>query len=276
VIPALAVARQLLQHRPEILFDVEFVEVVEDSVLDYGLNFRSSFPIVWLSRIWNSKPQYPSGFSNFGVFGGGLTRFGVGIVGAETFARFSQNATRTLLQKELRTSDGLPASLHIGDRYPVMTAGFFGDTSGPGEVFTPPPTFNFEDLGVVLKITPKVHGYDDVSLEVDAEFKVLTGRATNGIPVIANRKILSRLRVRNGEWAVIAGLTRSSEARTLTGVAGLAQMPGLGPLFRQTNRRRDEAQTLFLIKPRLLTPPLSEVVMKPLWTGTETRPRPAL
>lgn len=276
VIPALAVARQLLHHRPEILFEVEFLEVIENSLLDYGLNLQSSFPIVWLSRIWNSTPSYPQGFANFGVFGGGMTRFGIGIVGAESFARFSEGSTRTLIHKEMRTSDGLAASLHIGDKYPILTAGYFGQTSGSGEVYTPPPTFNFEDLGVVLKLTPKVHGYDEVSLEVDAEFKVLTGQVTNGIPVIASRKMLSRMRVRNGEWAVIAGLTRASEARTIAGIAGLSNLPALGALFRQNSRRRESGQTLFLIKPRLLTPPLSEIETPPLWTGSETRPRFAM
>jgi general secretion pathway protein D len=105
---------------------------------------------------------------------------------------------------------------------------------------------------------------------------VLTGQALNGIPVIANRKLVSQARVRPGEYAVLAGLVRASEARVITGIAGLAQMPALGALFRRNSKTKESGETLFVIKPRLLSPPLSEVLTPPLWTGSETKPRLAL
>jgi type II secretory pathway component GspD/PulD (secretin) len=69
---------------------------------------------------------------------------------------------------------------------------------------------------------------------------------------------------------------RASEARSITGIAGLATLPAIGALFRQNSKSTDNGQTLFIIKPHLLSPPLSEVVTRPLWTGTETRGRPEL
>jgi type II secretory pathway component GspD/PulD (secretin) len=278
VIPALAVLRQLLHHRPEVRIEVEFVEVIENSALDYGLRLPTSFGVAWLGKLFNlpSVPTIPEGFTNFVTFGGGKTLFGIGVAGAEMFANFSKGSTRTLLTAELRSVDGQPAQFHVGDKYPILTTGYFGTTTGRGEVHAPPPAFNFEDLGVVVKVTPKVHGWDEMSLEVDAEYKVLTGEALNGIPIIANRKFASRARVRSGEWAILAGLVRASEARVITGMAGLAQLPAIGALFRRNTTAKDSGHTLFIIKPRLLSPPLSEVITRPLWTGTETRGLPAL
>ncbi len=52
--------------------------------------------------------------------------------------------------------DGLPATLHVGEKYPIITSGYFGNTSGSGTVYTPPPTVSFEDLGLLIKVTPHV------------------------------------------------------------------------------------------------------------------------
>ena len=81
--------------------------------------------------------------------------------------------------------------------------------SGQSDQLFLPPTFNFEDLGLVLQFTPHVHGAGEVTLELDTELKALTGQSVDEIPVIANRKLQSVVRLRPGEWAVIAGLLNS-------------------------------------------------------------------
>jgi len=273
---ALTLFEQLLAHRAEVSIEVEFIEVTENSALDIGMRLQTSFPLVWLSKIWNSTPTFPQGFANFATFGAGKSFFGLGIASAEMFATFADTSARTLMKSEMRSSEGTPVTFHVGDKFPVLSSGFFGPIQGPGEVFTPPPTFNFEDLGVVLKITPKVHTMDEVTLAVEAEFKVLTGEALNGIPIIANRKFNTSARIRNGEWAVLAGLVRNSEARTVTGLAGLSRIPVIGPALRSNTRNRESGQALLVIRPRVLGLPTSEILTQPMWTGSETRPRPAM
>jgi general secretion pathway protein D len=59
-----------------------------------------------------------------------------------------------------------------------------------------------------------VHGTEDVTLTVEAEFKVLAGQASNGIPIISNRSLKSDVTLKMGEWAVVAGLIDDEDART--------------------------------------------------------------
>jgi type IV pilus assembly protein PilQ len=117
-----------------------------------------------------------------------------------------------------------------------------------------------------------VHGTEEVSLDVEAEFKVLTGESLNGIPVIATRQLQSQVRLRNGEWAVVAGLMSASEARTITGPAGLSRLPVLGHLFRDKTRTRDVRDLLLILKPTLLSLPPDREDTRPVWVGTQPRP----
>ncbi|MCW5980653.1 MAG: type II and III secretion system protein [Bryobacteraceae bacterium] len=272
IIPAQALFEQLLYKRPEVVVDVEFIEVVENSSLDYGLRLQTSFPLVWLGKLANVVSTIPTGYA-FATFGGGLSTFGIGLTDAELFASMARASSRLLLRSTVRSTNGQPASLHVGEKYPIMTSGYFGAVEGTGEVFTPPPSFNFEDLGVVVKVTPYIHGDKDVTLEVESEFKVLAGDSINGIPVVASRKFQGTVRVAQGQWAVISGLLRTSEVKSITGLAGLSQLPGLGPLFRQNSTRKEFSQTLLVLKPRLVIPPPTEAVTDSVWTGAEGRPR---
>ncbi len=273
--PAQLLFEQMLARRPEVVVEVEFVEIADTSSASFGLRLPTSFPLAWLGKFWNVSGEAARGAA-YATFGGGATLIGLGLADAELFAAMTRSSSQLLVKSLLRSVHGQQAALHVGDKYPILTVGYFGPIQGEGQVYTPPPTFNFEDLGVVVKVTPYVHGAEEVTLEVELEYKVLAGEAINGIPVISNRRFQGVVRVRHGEWAVIAGLVRSQEARTITSLAGLGQLPVFGPLFRQNLRERDAAQTLIVLKPRIVTLPPSETVTVPLWTGTETRPRSPL
>ena len=141
---------------------------------------------------------------------------------------------------------------------PIMTMGYFGKTVPGEQVYTPPPSFNFEDLGLVLKITPKVHDSREVSLDVEAEFKLLGNTNFNGIPVISNRKFLNHVRLRFDESAIVAGLMNNTTATALSGLAGVVRIPGIGPLLGRTTKDHDQGELVLVIQPRLLSLPASE------------------
>jgi len=203
-----------------------------------------------------------------------MSIFGIGLANAEIFASMSRSSSRLLLKSTVRSTNGQPATLHVGDKYPIMTSGYFGNTGNQkGTVYTPPPSFNFEDLGVVVKVTPYIHGTKDVTLDVETEFKVLSGGTSNGIPVVANRKFQGTVRVAEDQWAVVSGLVKSSDIKSFTGIVGLSQLPIIGHVLRENSREKESGQTLIVLKPRLVIPPATEVVTDTLWTGSEGRPK---
>jgi general secretion pathway protein D len=267
--PAQAILEQLLNYRSEVGIEIEFLQVTNTDLLNFGLNLPSAFPSNWL------KPgaALPAVGGYLQLLGGGATLFGIGIPDASFLANRTQSSSRTLFRTVVRSEDGLPATFHVGDHYPVLTAGYFGPASFSegGTVVSPAPQITFEDLGLLVKITPNVHGTDEVTLDIDAEFQALGGSSLNGIPVITNRKLTSTVRVKAGQWSAVAGIMTTSEARSISGLAGLSQIPGLGALMRQNSRENDKSTVLILMRPHILSLSPDQKVTRTIWVGTEGR-----
>jgi general secretion pathway protein D len=272
--PARAVFNQLLHHRPQVDIQMELLEVDVSSSLIYGLDLSPTLPLNYLGTFWHSSRLVPSAVSGLLTFGGGQSMFGIGIATANALAQLTQANTRTLVHSEIRAVDSTPATVHVGERLPVLTSGYFGPASFSqgGHVYMPPPSFTFEDLGVTMKVTPRIHGMYEVTLELETEFKVVTGQSLNGIPIISNRKLATKVRLREGESAVVAGLLNTNQARTIGGVAGLSNIPVLGELVRKTDKQLQTTQVLLVIKPTLLDLPPDQFVTPTIFTGPDTRP----
>jgi general secretion pathway protein D len=135
-----------------------------------------------------------------------------------------------------------------------------------------PPTINFVDLGVILKITPSVHEEGEVTIDLDSEYKVLGATDANGNPTISSRKVTGKVRLKNDESAIVAGLVNTVDGDTFTGLAGVSKIPWIGRLLRTNNINHSTDEVLVVLRPHLVASPPWDEVAKPMWVGTETRP----
>ncbi len=274
VLVAQQVFEDLLQPRAQVEIDVKFLEISQADAWSFGLSLPTSLQFFPLTHTLNNLPAVPSGVTNLLVFGGGASMIGMAVADAQLMAKMTQSRSKMLLQTQIRSIDGQPATIHIGDKYPIMTSGYFGATNSAqsANYYTPTPSFTFEDLGLEIKATPKVHGTGDVTMDLEAAYKVLTGTGVNGIPIISSRELKSTVTLNTGEWAIVAGLLQAQEARLLTGIYGLSSLPLLGPLIKDRDQSKNNNAVLIMVRPRLLTAPPSEVVTRTYRLGSEARP----
>src|SRR5262249_27887742 len=163
----------------------------------------------------------PTSIQGVLAFGGGKTLIGIGIQSTSLIAQLSRSTEKILLDTELRSLSGQKATIHIGQKYPIITGGYGTATIASGQSgITPAPSFTYQDLGLSLTATPFVHNSKDVSLDVEAQFQVLTGQSINGLPIISNKSMKNITRLKFGEWAIIGGLMNAHEARIVAGLAG--------------------------------------------------------
>jgi hypothetical protein len=261
LVPAQALYYQLLRKRAEVMIEVELVVVPKKTTLSFGLGFPTAFPLVPLVKSL--------------ALAGGPVSFGLGIGSAEFIAAWTKSTATAMFHAEMRSLDGSPAQFHAGEKYPIITMGYVGAVApGSGDnVFAPPPTFNFEDLGLSLKVTPKVHDSKEVTLEVEAEYKLLGGASLNGNPIISSRKFANRVRLRFDQAAIIGGLVTDSTSTTLSGLAGVSSIPIIGTVLGRTSKTREQNETMLVLKPRLLTMPPTEYPPPEIWIGAESRLR---
>ena len=268
-------ARQILtnlsRNRAQVNIEVELLSVSKNSTLTYGLQLQNMAPVLNFGTFLHNPAAAISGFAQFATFGGGATFMGIGIADAAAFATVSNSLGDAIFRADVTALDGQVASLKVGDRYPILTSAYIGP-SGPGANTGIPPAVQFQDLGLILKMTPTVQGNGEISLDLDAEQNALNGAANNGIPVITTRHFQGLTRLVTGESAVIAGLMQSSISENVAGFPGISRIPLLGRLFSTTTKTELVGQTLIVVTPRLVSLPPWETPSPVLWVGTETKP----
>jgi len=184
--------------------------------------------------------------------------------------------TKIIQNPEIRSIDGQPAKLRVGDKIPVATGSFQAGV-GVGATGVNPlvnTQFQYLEVGVNVDITPRVHPNHEVSMKVIIEVSSQTGLSTIGgiqQPIISQRKIEQDIRLKEGEVNVLGGLFEKTDTRTLNGWPGLAKIPFMRYLFSDDKIDHQENEVLIVMTPRIVRiPEWTKGNLRPLYSGSET------
>jgi len=157
----------------------------------------------------------------------------------------TKGLVKILAEPKLLAIDGQPGSFNVGNEiaYPSSvglsstTAYAFKNT---GIILNFTPTIMEKSNRVILKLSPEISEVDDT----------LTSIA--GIPGIKTRKVDTTVELADGETLVIAGLLSRTTSNSDTIVPGLGDIPVIGFLFSNLERRKRETELVIFITPKIV------------------------
>jgi general secretion pathway protein D len=145
----------------------------------------------------------------------------------------------------------MPAQARFGERVPVPVTTFSPIATG-GISQQPITSFNYENIGVNIDITPRMHHNDDVSLALKVEVSSVSGVGFGGLPTFGNRYIDTVIRLKDGETNMLAGLIRDDERRILEGIPGLSDLPVIGRIFSRNRKETQETDIILTLTPHIV------------------------
>jgi len=256
--------------RPEVIIDVELLEVNRTRLLEYGLQIASPTTSGTPTGINGSIDINRENFTLANLRN--LTAADVflsGIPGVYYRLLKNDTATRTLANPQLRTSDGITAQARFGDEVPVPVTTFAPIAAG-GINQQPITSFNYRTIGVNIDITPRLHHDDQVTLALKVSLSNLSGTGFGGLPTFGNREITTTIRLKDGETNMLAGLIRDEERTSLAGVPGLSDLPVLGRLFAYNHKDSTQTDIILTLTPHIVRIlDLNEADLRPFRIGRD-------
>lgn len=247
-----------MEHPSQIRLEAQIIEINSDYTKNLGIQYWSQTPGS------NSSSGSSTGNSNSGItvgtaglFYGGedfsSTRKHGGWLGSHVAnvnvtlqALINEGKARILSRPSITTMSGKTANILIGGRIPIPVS------DGNGNV-----SIDWHEYGVKLNIEPVVDSEDKITSKVHAEVSTLDYSHgvkidSFSVPGIATREAESEVNVRSGMTMAIGGLINSEDAKIVSKIPLLGDLPIIGRFFRHTSNTRDKREVIILITPTLV------------------------
>ena len=248
VAAAARIIQAIDKARPEVVIDVELLEVNRTRLLEYGLQFASpGSPGINGAVDANRDKLTLQDLTNLSQSDIILTNL------PALYYRLlkSDSNTRTLANPQLRTSEGVAAQARFGEQVPVPVTTFAPIATG-GVQQQPITSFQYQNIGVNIDITPRTHHDDDVSLALKVVVTSQLGTGFGGLPTFGNREITTSIRLRDGETNLLAGLIRDDERTVMEGIPGLSDVPVVGRLFAHNRKETQQTDVVLTLTPHII------------------------
>src|SRR5207248_4273631 len=166
----------------------------------------------------------------------------------------SDSNTKLIAKPQLRGAEGQKITLNLGDDIPIPSTVFTPLATG-GANTNPLTSFNYRTVGIVVEMTPRVTIEGEVILDLSVENSTRSGDvnvAGQNLPSFGTRKVVTRLRLRDGESNLLAGLLREDERKSLSGLPGAIRIPGLKQLLSNNDQTTAQTDIVMLLTPHIV------------------------
>lgn len=256
------------QRRAQVVIESLIVEVGEDDATEFGVQWQAGnlggkggFGGVNLGGSGvNATPTsktsidvLPKGL-NIGLVNGTVDIPGIGkVLDLKVLARAlkSKGGTNVLSTPNLLTLDNEAASIFVGQTIPFVTGSYV--TGGGGTSNNPFQTVQREEVGLKLNVRPQISEGGTVKLDIYQEVSSVDTRASVEAGTVTNKRAIdTSILLDDGQIMVLGGLLQDGYSQSNDAVPWLADIPGLGALFRNEKRSVTKTNLMVFLRPYII------------------------
>ena len=193
-------------------------------------------PVDEVTRKWNDDENIP-----------GVIRFGKGVDGypyefyyaAKIDALISDGKANILARPNITTIQGKEAVINIGSEVPVPTVSTTNSTTTT--------SIKYREAGIILKCTPRVNEDGIITVKVHTEVSSPMYVEDMKAYRFQKRSADTIVRLKDGQTMVIGGLIGSDEAKQMSKVPFLGDIPILGNLFKHIQKSKSDTEVMIFL-----------------------------
>jgi general secretion pathway protein D len=258
---------QLDKIPEQVMIQTMIVEATLDKTDKLGVEWNAVMPKIFGT---DSTGQATTDFNvgaaadgfRYTIAGGNLT----GLINAlKTDDKFEVLSTPRIF-----TSNNVQAEINISQSVPYILS-TREDVNG-NQTFN----YDFQDVGIVLTVTPRITSNGMVTLDVVQTANDLQGFTDFNAPIVNKRQAETTVSVRDGETIVLGGIMRSTVTANVKKLPILGDIPILGELFKSRSKTTSKTELMVFLTPRVVRDPeearrLREDTEQSLSPGVQTR-----
>jgi len=230
---------------PQVLINVVFLEVTHRDDLDLGTEFFYDHGMNQRGHIFESS---------FGVGAqttGGFYRIIEDNVDVTMRAIAEVGKMEVLSRPSVLARHNEEATIVVGQEVPFIRN---SRVTQDGQTIN---TVEYEDIGIILRVTPYIVSGEQVEMVIAPEISTLTGETvpisnTIDAPVFAKRAAETRVVMPTGKTVVIGGLMQDDKTETVRKIPVLGSIPVLGLPFRHKVKEDSKTELLIFLTPRIV------------------------
>ena len=272
------------QDQPEVMLEVEVLEVDHNKLTQIGAQYPSSV-ILSVGDLSSAAISDSSGKLVTPAVPGGLTLSKLGNLKASNInvltnagavsmvlnLKQQDGSSNLLASPRIRVKQDEKAKVHIGDKVPIIT-----NSVTPVSTGTPVVTGSVQylDVGIKLEVEPHVHMDGEISIKTSLEVSNIGAQVTNQSSGSVAYQIGTRiantvLRLNDGETQVLAGLINDQNVKSANRVPGLGDLPLIGRLFSDNTTNRSKTEIILSITPHIIrNQHQPDAGLSSYWSGT--------
>jgi general secretion pathway protein D len=262
------VINQLDRPVPQVLIKVLIAEVTHDNTLNLGTDF-SVLDVGGPTQKLSSTLGAAAAAASAAQPGGLVFSLMESNVTATLQTLAQENKLDVLSRPYILTSDNQEADITVGDEVPFITDSYVDVNGGTHN------TVQYQDIGIILTVTPHVNPEGMVTMLLSPQISSLTGQTVTiqagvNVPVFEIRSADSYLTCKDGQTIVIGGLMQDQNTTSISKIPLLGDIPLIGPvLFSYNNISKTKTELLIFMTPHVAAVPdrlksMSEDEMKGL------------